>query len=129
MFDAGSDAYRWLDRHAEYMLETPDEAFDWVFMLTDYDWDLIDATWDQRSTQSKEAFAYVVCEGPSRNSRRMLLRALRDTDSDVAEQAAESLNSQRELDGSDFPVLDDDSEQLIAKLTAGARTNENRGEP
>ena len=48
----------------------------------------------------------------------MLLRALRYPDSDVAEQAAESLKSQRELDGSDFPALDLESEQLVEMLTA-----------
>ncbi|TWT85076.1 hypothetical protein CA13_65580 [Planctomycetes bacterium CA13] len=128
MVDAGSEAYRWLDRHSEYMLETPDEAFDWVFMLTDDDWDLIDASWEQRSAASKEAIAYVVCEGPSRDSRRMLLRALRDPNSDVAGQAAESLASQRELDEYAFPTLDFESERMVATLTADDESDKNGGE-
>lgn len=86
-------------------------------MLTDQDWDLINATWDERSEPSREAFAYMVCEGPSRESRKMLLRALCDNDPDVAEQAAQSLKSQRELDGENFPPLDPESDRLVAALT------------
>ena len=113
----GSEAYRWIDRNSEYMLEAPDEAFDWVFMLTGDDWDLIDATWESRSAASREALAYIVCEGPSQDSRRMLLRALRDSDSNVAEQAAVSLQSQQELDGDKFPALDPVSEKLVSQIT------------
>ena len=117
MNESGSDAYQWIVRNTDYMLETPDEAFDWVFMLTEEDWQLLVSEWDQRTPHAREALAYIVCEGPSRESRDMLLRALRDNDVNVATQAAESLRSQRELDGEDFPPLDPESDELVASLT------------
>ena len=86
-----SDAYRWIDANTDYMLETPDEGFDWVFLLTDHDWKLLDASWGARTPFAREAIAYVVCEGPAVQSRKILLRALRDPNSDVAVQAAQSL--------------------------------------
>ncbi|PQO34611.1 hypothetical protein DTL21_13960 [Bremerella cremea] len=113
MTQNGSETYRWILDNTEYMLETPDEAFDWVFMLTDNDWQLLVAHWDERAVHAKEALAYIVCEGPSRQSRDMLLRALRDQDRHVVAQAAESLKSQRELDGEDFLPLDVQSDELI----------------
>ena len=112
----GSNAYRWILKNTDNMLETPDEAFDWVFMLTDDDWQLLNAHWDDRTPHGREALAYIVCEGPSRQCRDMLLRALRDKDANVALQAAESLISQRELDGEGFPPLDSESDQLVESL-------------
>jgi len=112
----GSEAYRWILQNTDSMLETPDEAFDWIFMLTDDDWRLLMAQWNEQTAHAKEALAYIVCEGPSRQSRDMLLQALRDSDTNVAMQAAESLNSQRELDGEAFPALDAESERLVASL-------------
>jgi hypothetical protein len=38
----GSDAFQWLDANAVDSLRSPDEAFDWVFMMTDGDWTLLD---------------------------------------------------------------------------------------
>lgn len=116
MTQHGSDAYRWILQNTEYMLETPDEAFDWVFMLTDEDWQLIITRWNELTVHAREALAYIVCEGPARPSREMLLRALRDPDTNVATQAAESLSSQRELYGEEFPSLDIDSQRLVASL-------------
>jgi len=111
-----SDAYRWIDANTDYMLETPDEGFDWVFMLTDHDWDLLNASWDSRTPFAREAIAYIVCEGPSAQSRPILLRALRDPNPDVAGQAAQSLCSQREVDADNFPPLDPESAKLIELL-------------
>ena len=114
--EAGSEAYRWINANAEYMLETPDEAFDWVYMLKESDWELIVATWDSRSEFCREALAYIVCEGPPIQSRNMLLRALDDTNADVAAQAAESLKSQKELFGDDFPKLDNATMKRVLEL-------------
>lgn len=114
--NAASDAYRWIDANTDYMLETPDEGFDWVFMLTDHDWDLLNASWDSRTPDAREAIAYIVCESPSVQSRAILLRALRDPHRDVAVQAAQSLHSQREIDGDSFPPLDSESARLIELL-------------
>lgn len=116
MTSNGSDAYRWILENTEYMLETPDEAFDWVPMLTDEDWQLLMASWDEFTVHAKEALAYIVCEGPPRQSREMLLRALRDENPDVAIQAAESLNSQQELFEDEFDPLDAQTQQLVASL-------------
>lgn len=74
----GSDACRWIVQIGNYVLETPDEAFDWVFMLTAEDWQLLSARWDDQTVHAKDTLAYIVCEGPSRQSREMLPRALRD---------------------------------------------------
>ena len=126
MTQNGSDAYRWILKNTDYMLETPDEAFDWVFMLTEHDWDLLVAQWDEQTVHAKEALAYIVCEGPSRQSREMLLRALREEDTDVATQAAESLNSQRELDDENFLPLDEESERLVASLVEQDATRNRR---
>lgn len=86
-----SDAFLWLDANAESSLEAPDEAFDCVFMMTPHDWTLVDSVWQDRSSLWREAFAYIVVEGPIDESRRMLLRAVRDADDTVAQQAAISL--------------------------------------
>jgi hypothetical protein len=104
------------------MLEAPDEAFDWIHMLTEQDWRLLISRWDDFTAHQREALAYIACEGPSQQSREMLLLALRDKNPDVAVQAAESLSSQREHDGMEFPQLDLESERLIAAL-ADDRSN------
>jgi hypothetical protein len=87
----GSDAFQWLDANAVDSLRSPDEAFDWVFMMTDGDWVLLDQVWDSRPPLWREALAYIVVDGPVAESRCMLLRALRDPNDDVARQAAISL--------------------------------------
>lgn len=116
MSRSGSDAYQWIIQNTESMLETPDDAFDWVFMLTEDDWQLLMTRWNEFSVDAKEALAYIVCEGPPLPSREMLLRALRDTNTDVATQAAESLHSQRELYPEEFLPLDLEAERLVASL-------------
>ena len=86
-----SDAFLWLDANAESSLEAPDEAFDWVFMLTPHDWTLVDSVWLDRSPLWREAFTYIVIDGPIDESRDMLLRAVRDSNDAVVQQAAISL--------------------------------------
>ena len=87
----GSDAFQWLDANAEDLLDAPDSAFDWVFLMTAHDWTLVNAVWPLRSPLWREAFAYIVVDGPIDESRNMLLRAVRDSDDSVAQQAAISL--------------------------------------
>ena len=99
------------------MLETPDEGFDWVFMLTESDWKLIEESWEDRPPHFREALAYIVCCGPPIQSRNMLIRALSDANNDVAVQAAESLVEQQRLFGDDFPILDDATMQRVIELT------------
>ena len=108
-----SEAYQWIDANTDYMLETPDDAFDWVYMLNDTDWELLASTWESRSPFAREALAYIVCEGPHLESRPMLLLALKDPDKNVAGQAAESIRSQFELFGAECLPLDVESQQLL----------------
>ena len=86
-----SDAFIWLDENAEMSLESPDSAFDWVFMMTAHDWTLVESVWPNRSPLWREAFAYIVVDGPIDESREMLRRAVRDSNDNVAQQAAISL--------------------------------------
>jgi hypothetical protein len=94
----GSDAFRWLDQHLIESLESPDEAFDWVFMTHDADWRLFEEVWDQQPAKWREAFAYVICDGPIRESQTILRRALFDANADVAAEAARTLCHQRSID-------------------------------
>ena len=87
----GSDAFLWLDANAETSLDAPDSAFDWVFMMTPHDWTLVDSVWPHRSPLWREAFSYFVVDGPIDESRNMLLLAVRESDDNVAKQAAISL--------------------------------------
>ena len=112
----GSEAFWWIDRNADYMLETPDEAFDWIYMFKSDDWQLAEELWDQKPVGWREAFAYIVCEGPAGPSRNILLRAIRDDNHDVAAQAAQSLLSQEELDDVDWVPLDSETRRLVDAL-------------
>jgi hypothetical protein len=118
----GSEAYRWILENTADLLETPDEGFDWIFMLKNDDWQRLCIHWNQLSVDAKVAIAYIVCYGPAIQSREMVLQALHDENAIVARQSAESLNNQRKLYGEDFPPLDSESEQLIALLAAEDET-------
>lgn len=90
----GSDAFKWLDAHMAESLESPDEAFDRVFMLREDDWPLLEAAWERRPPAWREGCAYVLGAGPVAPSQRLLRRALADPDAGVATQAAFSLCAQ-----------------------------------
>jgi hypothetical protein len=60
----GSDALIWLDGHMVESLDTPDEAFDWVFMLKPGDWPLLEDLWNARSPKWREGCAYILGSGP-----------------------------------------------------------------
>jgi hypothetical protein len=91
---SGSDAFRWLDANMVASLESPDEAFDWVFMLKEKDWPLLEAIWSERSAVWREACAYILGECPTPPSQRLLRLALADAENAVASQAAVSLCAQ-----------------------------------
>lgn len=112
----GSEAFHWIDRNADYMLEAPDEAFDWIYMFKPDDWKLVEELWDQKPDAWREAFAYIVCEGPAGPSRNILLRAICDANQDVAGQAAQSLLSQEELGDIDWTPLDLEIRRLVVAL-------------
>ena len=115
---AGSDAFQLLDANAEESLTAPDSAFDWVFMMTEHDWSLVDRVWSDRSSVWREAFAYIVVDGPIHESRGMLLRAVRDPHNDVARQAAISLCHQYVEYPEDRIEIDVDTVQVIRDLLA-----------
>lgn len=112
----GSEAFHWIDRNADYMLEAPDEAFDWIYMFKPDDWKLVEELWDQKPDGWREAFSYIVSDGPAGPSRNILLRAIRDDNQDVAAQAAQSLLSQEELGDVDWIPLDPETRSLVASL-------------
>ena len=111
-----SDAFLWLDANAESSLDAPDPAFDWVFMMTPHDWTLVDSVWADRSPLWREAFSYIVVDGPIDESRRMLLRAVRDSDDAVAQQAAISLCHQFVEHPDDRISIDDETVAVIRVL-------------
>ena len=84
----GSDAFRWLDQHMIESAVTPDEAFDWVYMTRPQDWPLFEAAWGRRTVEWREAFAYLLCNGPVQESQRLLQLALFDSDPKVCAEAA-----------------------------------------
>ena len=87
----GSAAFRWLDANMIQSLVEPDEALDWVYLATPEDWALLEAAWDSRSPDWREAMAYVVGNGPTRESRSLLRRGLFDRNLRVAQQSGISL--------------------------------------
>ena len=88
---SGSEAFQWLDAHLIESLDSPDEAFDWVFMLQADDWPLFERVWSQRPPLWREALAYVLIDGPVVQAQRILRQALADAEFSVARQAAISL--------------------------------------
>jgi hypothetical protein len=94
----GSDAFQWLDRHMVDAIDAPDEAMDWVYMLKDRDWPLLEAVWSERPSEWREACAYVFCNGPVLESQRILRMALFDDDPRVASQAADTLSGHHAIE-------------------------------
>lgn len=108
----GSAAFQWLDANMISSADAPDEAFDWVYMTTQDDWDLLQSVWDSRCAHWREALAYVVIQGPADKSRPILRRALYDEVEGVAQQAAVSLCAQA-IDCEEAPPIDD---ELVNRL-------------
>ncbi|MCC7535791.1 MAG: hypothetical protein IT379_06245 [Deltaproteobacteria bacterium] len=103
----------WMDVHLSDALETPDEHYDVVHMLTDADWDALLAVYPSRTPRWREALAYVVAQGPSGPSLRVLRIAIRDEDRDVAVQAALSMIDLCDLDV-DVKLADEDRDAIRA---------------
>jgi hypothetical protein len=116
--NAGSDALQWLDLNVADSLLAPDEAFDWVFMLKDGDWPLLESLWFDRPPEWREALAYVLCEGPVQPSQRLLVQALFDPHKHVAVQAADTLAHHREIEQG-LPPLPPAAEERVQQLLRG----------
>jgi hypothetical protein len=83
-----SDAFHWLDRHMIESADTPDEAFDWVYVIHNQDWPLFEDVWKRRPDEWREAFVYLLCNGPVRESQRILRLGLFDSNLKVSAEAA-----------------------------------------
>ena len=85
------------------------------------------AVWPLRSPLWREAFAYIVVDGPIDESRNMLLRAVRDSDDSVAQQAAISLCHQYvEYPDDRIPV---DAETVVVIRRLISRLGDDNMEP
>lgn len=86
-----SDALKWLEDNLEESLLAPDEAFDWVFMLKDSDWSLLEGLYNDKPPLWREACAYIFVNGPIKESKNILVKALSDSHRSVREQASETI--------------------------------------
>ena len=118
--DQGSEAFQWLDQHVVDALEAPDEAFDWVFMLKERDWPLLEAVWRERPTEWREAYSYILCNGPVQESQRILRLALFDNDPNVAAEAAATLLGHHAID-KNLPAFPLEVVERINQLRAKER--------
>jgi hypothetical protein len=71
---------------------SPDGAFDCIFMLTEYEWTLLEQAWKENSPEWRENCAYILGHGSIAECMPMLLQdALFDENINVARQAASSI--------------------------------------
>ncbi|WP_310425084.1 hypothetical protein [Chamaesiphon sp. VAR_48_metabat_135_sub] len=95
---------------------SPDGAFDWIFMMHDEDWHLLTEAWQNRPSNWRESYAYILGEGPVKKSFPLLRQALFDENFDVATQAACGFASQRldrDEDAPEIPTLDN---EIVSRL-------------
>jgi len=123
-----ADAFDGLDAHFWDVArgsdsESPDEAHDWVFMMTPEDWSLLEAALPTRPPAWREECAYILGQGPFGPSVRLLTRALFDTDTSVGIQAGISLAAQY-LEQRPIPYLNPEIRlQLVSLVTAAKGTH------
>jgi hypothetical protein len=119
-----SQNFIWLDAHLLEVFESPDEAVDVIFMLTESDWEQLEAAWEQRPSKWREALAYLLGEGPITKGQLLLRRALFDTDSKVADEAARSFceHCTRSIEEENDETVEIDPE-IIARLKAIVEQN------
>jgi hypothetical protein len=91
---------------------SPDEAFDWIYMMTKQDWILLEAAWDHRPENWQESCAYILGFGPVPESLFLLEKALFSDSLDVALEAACSISQQRLENGEDVFI----DERIIKRL-------------
>jgi hypothetical protein len=107
-----SDAFHWLVNNMIDANEYPDEHFDWVYMLRDADWDELARIYPQKPPPWREAWAYVVAQGPASEALEVLATAIRDPDPNVSLQAALSVVDLHDL----FPEEAQISGSLLSSL-------------
>jgi HEAT repeat protein len=98
---------------------SPDEAFDWIFMMHEEDWHLLTEAWQNRPPEWRESCAYILGEGLVEESLPLLRQALFDENFDVATQAACAIASQRlnlDEEAPAIPTLDDEIISQLRKL-------------
>src|SRR5689334_10928352 len=101
-----AEAFNWLDAYfASAPDETsPDEAFDWIYMMHEKDWKLLEGAWENRSSDWRESCAYILGEGPVPESIPVLQKALFVESQAVALEAACSYSQQRLNHGEEVAI-------------------------
>lgn len=95
---------------------SPDGAFDWIWMMHDEDWYLLTEAWPNRPPEWRESCAYILGEGSVENSLPLLRQALFDENIDVALQAAVSIASQRLDRDEEDPEIPDLEDEIVSRL-------------
>lgn len=114
-----SAAGEWFDAHLPEAIDAPDEAFDRIWMLKPNDWSSLRELFGTRPQRWREAFAYVVAEGPPEEGLLVLRLALEDPSDDVAIQAALSAIDLGERDRNPSRLTADDLHKIeVARARA-----------
>ncbi len=89
-----TDAFDYLNEYfyLSVVESSPDGAIDYIFMMHEKDWELLEKAWKERPPEWRENCAYILGCGSIRDCMSMLLdKALFDENLDVAEQAVASI--------------------------------------
>ena len=101
-------------------LEAPNEAFDWIWMTTERDWELLQEAWPSRSADWREACAYILGRGRTEKCVPLFHHAINDKCDDAAVQAACSLCDQI-LRHKDYCMLDASSLKRLTEFDRQGR--------
>jgi hypothetical protein len=120
-----AEAFDWLDAYFAIPEEetSPDEAFDWIYMMHGRDWELLEEAWGTRPDRWRESCAYILGEGPVPESIPLLTTALFDKSEAVTVQAACSYAQQRLYHGAVVPLDDRIVERLRAAVEKAGGKN------
>ena len=94
-----SEAFSFLDEYFSQVNDdpesgSPDEAFDWIFMMEEDDWAALTMAWTVRPSGWRRECAYILGSGPVAKTLPFLATAVFDPDFDVAVEAALSYSNQ-----------------------------------
>jgi hypothetical protein len=108
------EAFTWLDEYFTLSWEdfSPDEALDWIYMMPDHDWILLEVAWHHRSSNWQESRVYILGQGPVPESLSLLQKALFSENLAVAIEAACWFSQQCLEHGEDVSI----DERMITRL-------------
>lgn len=92
--DDRTDAFDYLNEffYLSPFESSPDGAMDYIFMMHEKDWELLEKAWKERPAEWRENCAYILGCGSIAECMSMLLdKALFDKNIDVVEQAVASI--------------------------------------